>query len=419
MARLIYSLILYLITPLIWLRLLWRARKQPEYLQHLGERYGFYRQPVPEKLIWVHAVSVGETRAAQPLIEGLQAQWPTHRILLTGMTPTGRDAGQQVYGERVIQAYLSYDYPAAVDRFFRHFSPAFGVLMETEIWPNLLATAQVRKTPVMLVNARLSARSARGYGKLDSLVRPAFAALSGVAAQTAGDAERIAALGARAVEVCGNLKFDVTPSAENIALGLRWRTAIGHRPIWLAASTREGEELLIVEAWRQVAVENALLVIVPRHPQRFDEVAELLKEQGIYVLRRSAGQPSSETQVWLGDSMGEMAAYYTLADLAFIGGSLLPLGGQNLIEAAACGCPILVGPHTFNFLQATEDAIAAGAARRVESPQALAVAVEGLLGSKTELAAMQTATRAFAQAHQGATQRMLALIARWSGRAGC
>jgi 3-deoxy-D-manno-octulosonic-acid transferase len=419
MARLFYSLILYLITPLIWLRLLWRARKQPEYLQRLGERYGFYRQPVPEKLIWVHAVSVGETRAAQPLIEGLQAQWPQHRILLTGMTPTGRTAGQQVYGERVIQAYLPYDYPTAVDRFFRHFSPAFGVLMETEIWPNLLASAQARKIPVMLANARLSARSARGYGKLDALVRPAFAALSGIAAQTTGDAERLAELGAHPVEVCGNLKFDVTPSPENLALGQRWRDSLGQRPVWLAASTREGEESLIIAAWRQVAVENALLVIVPRHPQRFDEVADLLKEQGMNVLRRSAGQPSPETQVWLGDSMGEMAAYYILADIAFIGGSLLPLGGQNLIEAAACGCPVLVGPHTFNFLQATEDAIAAGAARRVESPQALAAAVEGLLGNKRELTTMQAAARAFAQAHQGATRRMLALIARWSGRAGC
>jgi len=419
MARLIYSLILYLITPLIWLRLLWRARKQPEYLQHLGERYGFYRQPAPEKLIWVHAVSVGETRAAQPLIDGLLARWPDYHILLTGMTPTGREAGRQVYGKRVSQAYLPYDYPAAVDRFFRHFSPAFGVLMETEIWPNLLAAAKARAVPVMLANARLSARSARGYGKLDALVRPAFAALSGVAAQTAGDAARIAALGASPVEVCGNLKFDVASSPESISLGRRWRAAMGNRPVWLAASTRDGEELLILEAWRQIGIPNALLVIVPRHPQRFDAVAELLQQQGVNATRRSAGLPSSKTQVWLGDSMGEMAAYYTLANLAFIGGSLLPLGGQNLIEAAACGCPVLVGPHTFNFLQATEDAIAAGAAQRVDSPQALAMAVTGLLRNESALAAMRAAAHDFAQAHQGATQRMLALIARCSGRAGC
>ena len=417
--RLIYSLVLYLITPLIWLRLLWRARKQPEYLRHLGERYGFYRQPVPKKLIWVHAVSVGETRAAQPLIDGLLVKWPDHRVLLTGMTPTGRETGTQVYGDRVMQAYLPYDYPAAVDRFFCHFSPAFGVLMETEIWPNLLQAAKNHKVPVMLANARLSVRSARGYGKLGGLFCPAFAALSGVAAQTANDATRIAALGASPVEVCGNLKFDVTPSSENISLGQRWRAAISGRSIWLAASTRDGEELLILDAWRQMGVPKALLVLVPRHPQRFDAVAELLKQQGLNSIRRSAGMPSSETQVWLGDSMGEMAAYYTLADLAFIGGSLLPLGGQNLIEAAACACPVLVGPHTFNFLLATDDAIASGAALRVESPQALALAVANLLGNKAELAAMRAAATAFALAHQGATQRMLRLIERWSGRAGC
>jgi 3-deoxy-D-manno-octulosonic-acid transferase len=416
--RLIYSLVLYLITPLIWLRLLWRARKQPEYLRHLGERYGFYRQPVPQKLIWVHAVSVGETRAAQPLIDRLLVKWPDHRILLTGMTPTGRETGLQVYGDSVIQAYLPYDYPAAVDRFFCHFSPAFGVLMETEIWPNLLQAAKNHKVPVMLANARLSARSARGYGRLEGLFRPAFAALSGVAAQTASDATRIAALGASPVEVCGNLKFDVTPSPENISLGQRWRAAIGDRSVWLAASTRDGEDLLILDAWRQMGGQKALLVLVPRHPQRFDAVAELLKQQGLNSIRRSAGMPSSETQVWLGDSMGEMAAYYTLADLAFIGGSLLPLGGQNLIEAAACACPVLVGPHTFNFLQATDDAIASGAAQRVESPQALALAAASLLGNKAELAEMRAAATAFAQAHQGATQRMLILIERWSGRAG-
>ena len=418
MARRLYTLFLYLITPLIWLRLLWRARQQPAYLQHLGERYGFYRQPAPVKLIWVHAVSVGETRAAQPLIEALQRAWPEHRILLTGMTPTGRAAGGEVYGDTVLQAYLPYDYPVAVDRFFRHFSPAFGVLMETEIWPNLLAGAKVRNVPVMLANARLSERSARGYGKLASLVRPAFAALSGIAAQTAGDAERLAALGAQPVEVCGNLKFDVTPGPANLALGAQWRATLGQRPVWLAASTREGEELLVLTAWRQLALPQALLVLVPRHPQRFDAVAALLKQQGVSFARRSSGLPTADDQVWLGDSMGEMAAYFTLADLAFIGGSLLPLGGQNLIEAAACGCPVLVGPHTFNFLQATEDAIAAGAAQRVATPQELAVAVDRLLVDKTERAAMQQAARNFSRAHQGATQRMVALIGRWSGQAG-
>ena len=417
MARLAYSLLLYLITPLIGLRLLWRGRKQPEYLHNLGERYGFYPPRVPEKLIWVHAVSVGETRAAQPLIEGLLARWPAHRILLTGMTPTGRAAGREVYGDRVIQAYLPYDYPGAVARFFRHFRPAFGVLMETEIWPNLLHGARRAGVPVMLANARLSARSARGYGRFSGLLGPAFAALSGVAAQTADDAERLAGLGASPVAVCGNLKFDVQPSAEKIELGRQWRQAVGSRPVWLAASTREGEEALILSAWRQVNVPRALLVLVPRHPQRFDEVAALLQQEGLPALRRSQAMPSEDTAVWLGDSMGEMAAYYSMVDLAFIGGSLLPLGGQNLIEAAACECPVLVGPHTFNFLQATEDAIAAGAAQRVADADELGRQVDALLGDSGRLAAMRRSAGEFARAHQGAAGRMLDLIERWTDRA--
>ncbi|KAF4516559.1 hypothetical protein B566_EDAN003306 [Ephemera danica] len=361
MARFAYSVLLYLITPLIWLRLLWRSRRQPGYLRNIGERYGFYRKPAPKNLIWVHAVSVGETRAAQPLIESLQARWPDHRILLTSMTPTGREAGHEVYGEGVLQTYLPYDYPGAVRRFFRHFSPAFGVLMETEVWPNLLAAAKQNSVPVVLANARLSERSAKGYGRVSALARPAFGALAGVAAQTADDAGRIRALGVCRIEVCGNLKFDVSPPVERIALGQSWRAALGTRPVWLAASTREGEEALVLAAWRRLAIPAALLVLVPRHPQRFDAVAALLEQGKVPFFRRSAGLPGPEERVWLGDSMGEMAAYYALADIAFVGGSLLPLGGQNLIEAAACGCPVLVGPHTFNFRQATEDAIAAGA----------------------------------------------------------
>ena len=422
MVRLAYALLWYCLTPLIWLRLAWRARKQPEYLQNLGERYGFYRQTPFNKLIWVHAVSVGETRAAQPLIEGLLAQWPEHRILLTGMTPTGRQTGAEVYGarfgERVIQVYLPYDYPGAVRRFFAHFNPAFGVLMETEIWPNLLAAAKTAGVPVVLANARLSARSARGYGRFDALVRPAFAALAGVAAQTSGDARRLGELGAPTVDVCGNLKFDVTPGPDKLLLGQRWRAALNGRPVWLAASTREGEEPLILAAWRQVAPSGALLVLVPRHPQRFDAVAALVREAGLSCVRRSDGLPQADTAVWLGDSMGEMVAYYALADLAFIGGSLLPLGGQNLIEAAACGCPVLVGPHTFNFLQATEDALAAGAARRIQDETDLGAAVVGLLANPAQLAGMREAAVSFARAHQGAAGRTLAFIARRMGRAG-
>lgn len=420
MLRRFYSLCLYLLSPAILLRLAWRARKQPEYLAHIGERFGFYGQTRPAgeaPLIWVHAVSVGETRAAQPLIEALQATWPTHRILLTGMTPTGRAAGCEVFGDRVIQAYLPYDLPDAVGRFFRHFAPDFGILMETEIWPNLLAAAEHREIPVVLVNARLSERSARGYARFGGLTRPAFARLAAVAAQTAGDGERLAALTAPQVEVCGNLKFDVEPPAERLATGRAWRAELGARPVWLAASTREDEEGPLLDAWLRRPVDAALLVLVPRHPQRFAEVAALLEQRGLRWQKRSVAQPTAETQVWLGDSMGEMAAYYAMADFAFIGGSLVPLGGQNLIEAAACGCPVIVGPHTFNFLRATEDAIATGAALRVADAEALVDTVHRLFREDQELAAMRAACAAFAAAHRGATLRTLALIARRCRRA--
>ena len=329
MARFFYTLLLVALAPLIALRLLWRGRRQPEYLRNVGERLGYYRPAAPARVIWVHAVSVGETRAAQPLVEALQAGWPGHHILMTCMTPTGREAARAVFGDAIIVAYLPYDYVGAVDRFLRHFSPAFGVLMETEIWPNLLAAARRRGVPVMLANARLSERSARGYSRVGALARPAFASLAVVAAQTAGDAGRLAALGASRVEVCGNLKFDVAPAAAALALGNSWRKALGGRRVWVAASTREGEEALLLAAWRQAALPGALLVVVPRHPQRFDEVAALIKNDGWRMARRSAGLPGPDDEVWLGDSMGEMAAYYDLADVAFIGGACCRWGGRT------------------------------------------------------------------------------------------
>ena len=417
MPRLLYCLLLYLGAPLVWLRLLWRSRSQPAYLDHLAERWGFYGPPPGRPVIWVHAVSVGETRAAQPLVDGLLAAYPDHAVLLTGMTPTGREAARQVFGERVWQAYLPYDYPGATRRFFRHYKPRLGILMETEIWPNLLAAAAAARIPVGLANARLSPRSATGYRRFGALAGPAFARLVGVAAQTEGDAERLRGVGAAAVTVCGNIKFDVAPPAEKLALGRAWRQALGHRPVWLAASTREGEEALVLEALQQVP-DDVLLILVPRHPQRFDAVAALVARTGLGFTRRSAGLPEAGTRVWLGDSMGEMAAYYGAADLAFVGGSLLPLGGQNLIEAAACGCPVLVGPHTFNFAQATADAVACGAARRVTDAGELGQVVGALLADAAARGTMARAAGAFAAAHRGATARTLALISRWLDRAG-
>lgn len=414
MPRFFYSCLSYLLQPLVWLRLLGRARKQPEYLQNLGERYGFYPQSVPARLLWLHVVSVGETRAAEPLIKALLNDYPDHSLLLTHMTPTGRATGGELitkYGNRLLQAYLPYDLPDACSRFLDHFRPRLGLLMETELWPNLIAAARQRELPLALINARLSARSQRGYQRFAPLIRPTLAALRAVAAQTPADADRLIAIGAQRVSVFGNIKFDVTPSPEKLQLGAQWRQGLGTRPVWLAASTREGEEPFILDAFLGLNRPDLLLLLVPRHPQRFAEVAALVEERQLRLCRRSEGAlPTPETRVWLGDSMGEMPAYFALADIALIGGTLLPFGGQNLIEAAACGCPVLVGPHTYNFAQATEDALACGAARRMADAQATASEANRLLENGEMLQAMRDAAIRFSQAHRGATARTMALI---------
>ncbi|MDR1276099.1 MAG: lipid IV(A) 3-deoxy-D-manno-octulosonic acid transferase [Candidatus Accumulibacter sp.] len=418
MARLIYSLVLILAQPLIWLRLLWRARKQPAYLHHIGERYGFYPGTVPQKLFWLHAVSVGETRAAEPLIRALLDGFPEHSVLMTHTTPTGRDTGEELitrYGPRLTQAYLPYDLPGACRRFFSHFAPVCGVLMETEIWPNLIASAKRNAVPMLLANARLSERSKTGYRRFSSLIEPATASLV-IAAQTAADAKRLEEIGARRVHVFGNLKFDVTPSPEKQRLGGEWRKALGDRRVWLAASTREGEEALILDAFARTSAIEAidppiLLVLVPRHPQRFDEVAAMIEARNLRFCRRGKGEfPDAKTRVWLGDSMGEMPAYYTAADIALIGGTLLPFGGQNLIEAAACACPTLVGTHTFNFAQAAEDAVVRGAARRVSDADDAAREALRLLDDDAALSAMREASALFAREHRGATEKTVELI---------
>lgn len=418
MARLAYRLLLALLVPALVIRLLWRARKQPEYLRHLGERFGFYPTLPDRPIIWLHAVSVGETRAAAPLICALSASHPGHRLLITCMTPTGRAAAESLYSDLAKIIYLPYDFASTQRRFFHHWRPTLGVLMETELWPNLLFEAQRAGTPVALVNARLSPRSARGYARFAALARPALATLSAVAAQSTADAERLVAIGAPPPVVCGNLKFEVSPAETLLHLGANWRTAIeaSKRPgqfIWLAASTREGEETIVLDTIKSLShlgIE-ALLVLVPRHPQRFDEVAELVTRRGLPLKRRSSGLPDAETKVWLGDSMGEMAAYYALADCCLMGGSLLPFGSQNLIEACACGCPVLIGPSDFNFRQATQDAIAAGAAHRIATdPVAIAKSIATLVKNPALLTERRQAAIRFTQAHQGATQRTQAVL---------
>jgi 3-deoxy-D-manno-octulosonic-acid transferase len=416
MARFFYSLLFYLAIPFILCRLFWRGKKQPGYRREWRERFALYRLPLRPShmpVIWLHAVSVGEARAAKPLIDALLLRYPDHHLLITSTTPTGFATVTELYRHepRVLQTWLPYDLPGAARRFFRHFQPALGVLMETEIWPNLLAEAARRKLPVMLVNARLSQRSARAYARIAPLIRPALTRLSAVAAQSEADANRLALLGAPRISVCGNLKFDMQPDPAALALGESWKNTLS-RPVWLAASTREGEEALLLDLQGKLCEtpSRPLLVLVPRHPQRFDAVAQLIRQRGFTLSRRSQELPTEETEVWLGDSMGEMPAYYRLADIAFIGGSLLPLGGQNLIEAAASACPVLIGPHTFNFAQATLDAIAAGAARRIRNVTELGEEITGLLANPAELQAMREAALAFADRHRGATRQILSLL---------
>jgi 3-deoxy-D-manno-octulosonic-acid transferase len=410
--RWLYSIATCLLLPWALSHLLWRSRRQPEYLQHIGERLGFYQEFHRGPLIWLHAVSVGETRAAEPLIRLLRTHYPGHRILLTHATPTGRRTGKELFGDAVVQAYLPYDFPWAVQRFLRHYRPAVGILMETELWPNLVRACNKHATPVYLVNARLSEKSARGYRWLAPLTRATLRGLAGIAAQTEDDARRFEALGAEKVSVTGNIKFDRLVPEDMQGLGKRFRAQFGtNRPVFLAASTREGEETLILDALARHPVPGLLIVIVPRHPQRFGSVAELIARRGLRYQRRSENRlVEPDCQVVLGDSMGELFAYYAACDLAFVGGSLLPLGGQNLLEACAVGTPVLIGPHTFNFAEITRLALTADAALRIDDAAALAEAVATLLRDPARRQAMGAAGIQFAQAHRGATQRTLQIL---------
>lgn len=412
MSRLLYALLWHALLPLLPLRLLWRGRRQPEYLQHVAERFGRYASPAsPGPCVWLHAVSVGEMRAAQPLVRALQQRFPDHRLLLTCMTPTGRATAAQLYGDSVDLAYLPWDLPWAVRAFVRHFRPRLGILMETEIWPALIAACHREQVPVVLANARLSERSARGYARIRGLIGPALGRLAHVAAQSPDDARRLQALGAQRVTVCGNSKFDIDPPPELLQRGAHFRQLCEGRRVFLCASTREGEEALLLQQRPADWPSDWLWLLVPRHPQRFAEVEQLCRTAGLNVQRRSDGEPvRPETQVWLGDSMGEMFAYYAACDLAFVGGSLLPFGAQNLIEPAAVGRAILIGPHTFNFAEATRHALAAGAAEQIASAAALWHRAGQLLQDDARREHMAGAGLAFSREHRGATARIVACV---------
>jgi 3-deoxy-D-manno-octulosonic-acid transferase len=416
MARFLYTLAIIALLPWAVIHLLWRARRQPDYLKHWGERFGRFRPRPPGPLIWIHAVSVGETRAAQPLIAALAERYPQHRILITHMTPTGRATSKSIFGANVTRCYLPYDLPWAMHRFLRHYRPDVGIVMETELWPNLIAACTEQSLPLLLVNARLSEKSARRYARFASLTFQSLARLSAIAAIGTNDAQRLQALGAHEVEIFGNMKFDIAPPEAQLELGKEFRTRIGDRPVFLCASTREGEEAAILDEWKKVGTGGTapLLVIVPRHPQRFDEIARLIMERGFKLQRRSENGPvDAATQVWLGDSMGEMFAYYAAADVCFVGGSLLDYGSQNLIEPCAIGTPVLIGPSTFNFAAAAQGAISAGAARQVADAGELVAQARALLIDTATRTAMATAGRSFTAAHRGATVRTLELISRF------
>ena len=407
MIRFVYGAMWLIAAPVVLARLAWRARRQPGYLAHLGERFGSYAPADDAPRIWIHAVSVGETRAAQPLVDELRARHPDHRILITHMTPTGRAAGVEIFGDRVERAWLPYDMGFAVRRFFAHYRPRVGIVLETEIWPRLFEAARRAGVPVMLANGRLSERSARLYARGPALARWAFSNLAGVAAQTESDARRLREIGAPQPVVTGNVKFDLAVPGAMRELGRAFRARFGAaRTVWVAGSTRDGEEALLLDAFAHAApASDVLLVIVPRHPQRFDEVVKLAEARGFATARRSADAPvDASTRVLVGDSMGEMLAYYEAADVVIMGGSLLPFGGQNLIEPCALGRPVIVGPHTYNFAEAAEGAIAAGAAIRVADAGAALRAAHSIDAAKR--AEMGARASAFVAAHRGAVKRL-------------
>ena len=409
-VRGLYALVLRLATPIYFWRLWQRGKREPGYRFRMGERLGFYsgRRPRPGA-IWLHAVSLGETRAALPLIEALRALQPEMRLLLTHGTATGRTAGRKLLHDLDGQVWLPYDTPGAMRRFLRQFQPCVGVVMETELWPNLMREVQKASVPIVMANARLSERSAHRGKRFAALMHPAAARLSLALAQTVDDAQRLRDAGVPLAMVCGNLKFDVAPPTRLANLGVQWRQGL-NRAVVVAASTREGEEGPLLAAWTSQPTPRPLLVLVPRHPQRFEEVVALVRMQALTLMCRSEWDDcpppaASEMDVWVGDSMGEMALYYACADVALLGGSFAPLGGQNLIEAAACGCPVVMGPHTFNFAQAAKQAQAAGAALQVEDiNQAVKEAVA--LANSPDRNEWVQRSLGFAKAHRGAATMM-------------
>ncbi len=415
MAR-IYSLLLYLALPLALLRLLWKSRRTPAYRKRWRERLGLYDGAPLDAEIWIHAVSVGEAQAAAPLVKHLLDHHPDARVMVTTTTPTGSQRVRDLFEDRVRHVYTPFDLLPVMRRFLDAVRPTMAVVMETEIWPNMLRICEDRGIPVILANARLSERSARGYARLGEFTRATFGRLSAVAAQSPQDAERFRALGVPAgrIQVTGSLKFDVRLPGSLLDQAEVMRRVWGtERPVWVAASTHEDEEEQVLAAHRQILrrLPQALLVLVPRHPERFDRVAALVARQGLALARRSAGKTCDPaTRVFLGDTMGELPVFLAAADAAFIGGSLVPVGGHNLLEAAAVGVPVAIGPHVFNFAQITELLVSEGAAAQVEDGDALARCMADWLSDAAARARIGENGRRVVEQNRGALQRLIALI---------
>ena len=405
-----YQILWQIAPPVIRYYLRRRVQKNPAYAEYWAERFG---QPHPSPVtgaVWLHAVSVGETRAAQPLIAALRRRFPDAPLLITQMTPTGRATAQALYPDAQCR-YLPYDRRDWVAQFLREHRPLFGVVMETELWANLLNEAHRQNIPMFVANARLSEKSARGYRRIDALIRPALQTLAGCLAQTEEDAERLRQLGAANVSVCGNSKYDIAPPEDKIELAAQWRRHLGRRRVFVAASTREkdgtDEAHEILRAWRQHGCADDLLVLVPRHPERFGAAAEYAQSLGLTVQKRSSGEAvAPNTQVWVGDSMGEMFAYYALADAVFVGGSLVDTGCQNIIEPMSCGKPVLFGPSVYNFQAACTGALAFGAARQIASADELVQTVYRWWQNPEETAALAQHAVQFVAQHKGASERM-------------
>ena len=417
MARLIYSLVFYLIVPFILLRLLYRAWKAPAYSARWNERFGLFKTPHLNKSIWVHAVSVGETIAAAPLIKSLQQRYPDRDIVVTTMTPTGSDRVKVLFGDSVYHVYAPYDLPGSVKRFLKKVKPEMLIIMETELWPNIIHYTANSGVPVILANARLSERSAKGYQKVDFIARPMLQQLSRVVAQNEGGAERFKSIGIDAdkVFVSGSIKFDFTVDDTLFEQSAALKTAWGEsRPVWIAASTHKGEDELVLEAHRKVLEKwpDALLIIVPRHPERFNDVYQLCCKAGYKTVRRGINESSvtALVPVLLGDTMGEMMMFYAASDVAFVGGSLIESGGHNPLEPAALKMPVIMGPHVFNFENICHELSEAGGLKFVGSSVLLADRINEFFEDESYRKEVGLAAYNMVEANRGALGRLLDVI---------